>query len=159
MDNYCFLLVFYSISGNLNLKLKNLDINVVLLDVIKIIELIVGVLSLALTIVQALLPQKVELFEKTINVYRHTVSIFGFNDTILIKNIERVYLSENKNYNLVKSIPVGVVDWDNLVVIKMQTGRRLFYCVPIENSEEFIEEVNKRRMKLQEKDNIDELSN
>lgn len=154
-----FIAILYLI-GEVNYRLEKYAFHTDIFYIIKWIEIILTILILGLIIIQPLLPQKVEVYENVIKVYRHCFSLInfyrGFNDTLSINKIEKIYISENKDMGM-KPIPVGIMDWTNMVIIQMESG--LDYYMPVENSGEFIEEVNKRRMKLQEKDNIDELSN
>ena len=44
-----------------------------------------------------------------------------------------------------KPIPVGVIDWDNMVIIKINNSLGTKYYMPVKNSDDFIKEVNKLR--------------
>lgn len=68
----------------------------------------------------------------------------GFNDTILINQIDEIYRPKTKKKYL-KPIPVGVIDWDNMVIIKINNSLGTEYYMPVKNSDDFIKEVNKLR--------------
>lgn len=73
----------------------------------------------------------------------------GFNDTILISEIKDVYRPSSKDKYL-QPIPVNVIDWNNMIIIKLNNSLETIYYIPVENSDDFIEELNKR-IKLSKK--------
>ena len=72
----------------------------------------------------------------------------GFNDEIFIKDIVECKKYDGKRYRLDRTGPYSVFffDWDSLVEIKTKDDKS--YLVPLKNSEEFVEEVNKRMDRL-----------
>ncbi|MCM1285358.1 MAG: hypothetical protein NC213_09305 [Acetobacter sp.] len=149
-----FLLLFLSIFGDINVLLKN-TVSLDILNVARKVEVIVSVLILCVFIIQPLFPQKVQIYNNSISIYRHTFSFWGFNDTVLISDIENVYISKNHDMGL-KSFPVGIIDWDNLVIIESST-RRLIYRIPVENSDDFIKEVTERVNIYRKENSLEEI--
>lgn len=148
------LLTLLFIFSNINHYLKSYTFTADILNIIKWIEIILSSIILGFLVIQPYLPQKVEIHNNIIKVYRHCLINFhrGFNDTILIDKIAEIRIEEKQNLgNLPRIMPVAVIDWDNLVRIEMETGILLYY-IPVENSNEFIAEVNKRRLALQKDD-------
>ena len=148
------ILIMFVIFYSLNNSLEKLAVNIDVLNVIKWVETALCVIIVAFFIIQPFLPQKVEIQGNIIKVYRHClISPFrGFNDTILINNIKEICLEEDKNLIRISPImPVAIIDWENLVKIEMETGKSLYY-IPVENSNDFVEEVNKRRQSISEND-------
>lgn len=144
-----FILFIYSlIIATINYKLKY-QINDINLNIIKIFEICLGVAISIYILIPSFLPQKVVISEKIIKVYRHCLflnpfMIFrGFNDTILISQIKDVYRPKNKD-KFLKPIPVNVIDWNNMLIIEIDNSLNTEYYIPVENSNEFIDEVNKR---------------
>lgn len=139
------LFLFSLIVAKVNLLLKDL-VSDSILNIVNRVEVYLGVLFIIVFIIPSFLPQKVEIKEKTINIYRHCLflSVFmfsrGFNDTILISQIRKIYIAESRD-KFFKPIPVNVIDWENMVIIETETK---IYYAPVKNSEGFIEEVNKR---------------
>ena len=72
----------------------------------------------------------------------------GFNAEIFIKDIIVCKLYDGYRYRLDRSGPYSVYffNWDDLVEIKTKDDKS--YLVPLKNSEEFVEEVNKRMDRL-----------
>ena len=144
------LLIYISIIAEINYKLKYLIDDSVLI-VFRVIAVCLGIIILLYFIIPSFFQQKVEISERIVNIYRHCLffSVFmifrGFNDTILINQIEKVYKPTSKE-KFFEPIPVNVIDWNNMVII--QTKSKSYYA-PVENSDEFIEEINKRRCELQ----------
>ena len=64
----------------------------------------------------------------------------GLNDTILINKIADIYRPISKD-KFFQPIPVNVIDWDNMIIIKINNSTETEYYVPVENSEEFIKQV------------------
>lgn len=101
-------------------------------------------------IIPSFFKQKIELTDKIVKVYRHCLFFYpfmilrGFNDTILINQIDEIYRPTTKEKYL-KPIPVGVIDWDNMVIIKINNSLGTEYYMPVKNSDDFIKEVNKLR--------------
>ena len=121
-----------------------------IISVIKAVELYAAIPFVCFFIVLSFLPQKVVISNGKIKVYRHClflniIMIFrGFNDNIPISKIKEVFRPENKN-KFLQPIPVNFIDWDNMVIIKLNNALETRYYIPVENSEDFIEEVNKQR--------------
>lgn len=143
------LVILAFIISQINFNLKDLFSENVL-GIIKKLEIYCGVIIFSIFIIPSFLPQKAEIREDVVKVYRHCLflSIFmifrGFNDTILIRQIEEVYRPVKKD-KFFEPIPVNVIDWDNMVIIKMNNSLGTEYYIPVQNSEDFIKEVNKRR--------------
>ena len=144
----CFVLIILAlIVSEINYLLTDL-LNDRVLDILRRVEVYSGIIILGIFIIPSFLPQKVEIRGGVIRVYRHCLflSIFmisrGFNDTILISRIEDIYIAKSKD-TFLQPIPVGCIDWNNMVVIKTQLR---YYYILVENSEDFIEEVNKHIM-------------
>lgn len=146
------LFIYASIISNLNYMLKNL-ISDNILNVFKIIELCLGIAILIFFVIPSFFKQKVEISENVIKVYRHCLflSVFmisrGFNDTILISQIKEVYRPTSKD-KFFEPIPVNIIDWDNMVIIKINNSLGTEYYIPVENSDDFIAEVNKRMSEI-----------
>lgn len=139
------LLILAFIVSEINYLLSNL-INDSIINFCKRIEVYSGILVLGYFIVPSFFPQKVEMTDNIIKVKRHCLflSVFmifrGFNDTILISQIEKIYRPTNKD-KFFEPIPVNVIDWDNMIIIETQLRD---YYIPVEHSNDFINEVNKR---------------
>ena len=140
-----FLLIYAFILTRINGELE-LFLSEKILHVIEYIEVYAGVATLLIFIIMSFLPQKAVITPNKIKIYRHylflnPLLIFrGFNDNIQINKIEKIYRPESKD-KFLKPIPVNVIDWKNMVLI--EAGLRTYY-VPLEKSDEFIAEVNKR---------------
>lgn len=95
--------------------------------------------------------QKTVVCDDSVKIYRHCLffNVFyvfrGFNDYIPIDDIKDVYIARSKDV-FREPILVGVVDWKNMVVI--ETDSKCYYA-PVENSCEFINEINKKRSLIQ----------
>lgn len=141
--------IVISIFTNINFYIKNI-INDDTLNLIKIIEICICIVIPAFFIIPSFFKQKVELTDKIVKVYRHCLFFYpfmilrGFNDTILINQIDEIYRPTTKEKYL-KPIPVGVIDWDNMVIIKINNSLGTEYYMPVKNSDDFIKEVNKLR--------------
>lgn len=138
------------IFGSINYGLEHYIFDADIPRIVIWIEIVLCSIVVVFFVIQPFLPQKVELYDNIIKVQRHCIIGFfrGFNDTILIANIHDICVEEDKDLGrLPKIMPVAIIDWDNLVRIEMQSGRLLYY-IPVENSKEFINEVNKRRQVL-----------
>lgn len=146
------LFVFMFLISEINYRLKFL-VNDDTFHVFKIIEILLGIAILSVFIIPSFFQQKVEISEKMIKVYRHCLffSIFmirrGFNDTILISQIKEVYRPTCKD-KFFQPIPVNVIDWDNMVIIKLNNSLETIYYIPVKDSENFITEVNRKIEKL-----------
>lgn len=132
------------IVSQVNYLLSNI-INDDIINLCKRIEVYLGAAFFLAFIIQSFFPQKVEISNGMIKIYRHCLflSIFmisrGFNDTILFSQIEDIYRPENKD-KFFEPIPVNVIDWDNMVIIKTKLRH---YYMPVENSDDFIEQIKK----------------
>lgn len=141
--------IVISIFTNINYYIKNI-IDDDILNLIKEIEIGICIVLPAFFIIPSFFKQKVELSDKIVKVYRHCLffspfMIFrGFNDTILISQIDEIYRPTTKEKYL-KPIPVGVIDWDNMVIIKINNSLGTKYYMPVKNSDDFIKEINKLR--------------
>jgi hypothetical protein len=117
------------------------------MNILKRIEIYLSSIVLVAFIIPSFLPQKVEIKCNTVKIHRHCLflSVFmisrGFNDTIPINSIENIYIAKSKD-KFFEPIPVNFVDWNNMVVIE---AKNKHYYAPIENSDEFIEKINKQR--------------
>lgn len=124
------------------------------------ISTIVNALSISLIILCSLyfiiilfLPRKAIIYSNFIEIKRHFLNISylnrGFNDEILIRNIIECKKYEGKRYILDITGPYAVYffNWDDLVQI--ETNDDKCYLVPLKNSNEFIEEVNKCLQEIQ----------
>lgn len=137
------LIIFAYIISEMNYLLKDL-ISDNVMDICKRIEVYFAIVIYVAFLILAFLPQKVEVSNDMIKIYRHCLffSFFmisrGFNDTILFSQIEEVYRPVNKD-KFFEPIPVNVIDWDNMVIIKTKSK---YYYVPVENSEDFIIAIN-----------------
>lgn len=142
------LLVYFFIVSEMNFRLKNL-IDDSIISIFQTIEVYLGIVICSIFIVPSFFQQKVEISENIVKVYRHCLflSVFmifrGFNDTILISQIKEIYRPKNKD-KFFEPIPVNIIDWDNMVIIKMNDSLGTIYYIPVENSDDFIVEVNKR---------------
>lgn len=131
--------------SQINYKLEYL-INANIMSIIKSFEIYASIIFLVSFIFQALLPQKVIIGNEMIKIKRHCLffsplMIFrGLNDTILINKITDIYRPISKD-KFFQPIPVNVIDWDNMVIIKIDNSTETEYYVPVENSEEFIEQI------------------
>lgn len=150
----CALLFFVSlIISKINYELKFI-INDNIMNIVTSMEIYAGFIFLCFFIIQAFLPQKVIINKQTIKVKRHCLffsplMIFrGFNDTILISQIKEIYRPTSKE-KFFEPIPVNVIDWNNMVIIKINNSLETLYYMPIENSNDFIAEVNERRKRFQ----------
>ncbi len=103
------------------------------------------------------IPKKAIIDNNFIKIKRYFLNVGyllrGFNDDIYIKEIVECKKYNGISYHLYRSGPYAVFffDWDDLVEIKTKDEKR--YLVPLKNSDDFIDEVNKRRCILQEADN------
>lgn len=150
----CILLFIISlIVSKINYKLKFI-ISDNVMAIIKAIGIFVGIVLLCLFVIQAFLPQKVTVNDKMIKISRHCLFFSplmisrGFNDTILISQIKEIYRPKNKDV-FMEPIPVNVVDWDNMVIVKINNSMETLYYMPVENSDDFIAEVNERKKRFQ----------
>lgn len=136
---YAFILT--RINGELELFLSEK-----ILHVIEYIEVYAGVATLLIFIIMSFLPQRVVITPYEIKTYRYylflnpLLILRGFNDNISFSKIEKIYSPKSKD-KFLKPIPVNMIDWKNMVLT--ESGLRTYY-VPIEKSDEFIAEVNKR---------------
>lgn len=138
-----FLLLFLYIFTSVNYKLKTININDEIILIIKWIEIVMCLFVFLLLVFQSFLPQKVEVYSTSIKVYRRSCSGFlrGFSDTILIDNIEKICIEDNRKLShLPKIMPAFIVDWENLVRIETTTGHLIYY-VQIENANDFIAHI------------------
>lgn len=98
------------------------------------------------------LPKKVILKNDFIKIKRYMLNfgyiLRGFNDEIFIKDIIECKLYDGYRYRLDRSGPYAVYffEWDDLIEIKTKNNK--CYLVPLQNSEEFVEKVNKRMVDL-----------
>lgn len=136
------LLIFAFIVSEINYLLKDLiDENI--MNICKKIDVYLGIFIFGFITIPSFFPQKVKVSNGMIKIYRHCLflSFFmisrGFNDTILFSQIKEVCRPVNKD-KFFEPIPVNVIDWDNMVIIKTKSKS---YYVPIENSDGFIEEI------------------
>ncbi len=148
-----FILIAYAfIVSTINYELKYL-LNDNSINVIKSVEIYAGTVWLFFFMIQAFLPQKVIIYDEKIKINRNCLffnplMIFrGFNDTIFINQIKEIYRPINKDKYL-EPIPVNMIDWDNMVLIKKNNSLETIYYMPVEHSEKFIEEVSKRMEKI-----------
>lgn len=143
------LIIIGTILSRINYELKAILAEEII-SIIKAVEIYAAIPFVGFFIVLSFLPQKAVISNGKIKVYRHClffniIMIFrGFNDNIPISKIKEVYRPNNKNKYL-QPIPVNVIDWDNMVIIKLDNASETRYYIPVENSEDFIEEVNKQR--------------
>lgn len=131
--------------SQINYKLECF-INTNTMSIIKSFEIYASIIFLVLFVFQALLPQKVIIDNEMIKIKRHCLffsplMIFrGLNDTILINKIADIYRPISKD-KFFQPIPVNAIDWDNMIIIKINNSTETEYYVPVENSEEFIKQV------------------
>lgn len=143
------LMIIGTILSRINYELKAI-LPEEIISIIKVVEIYAAIPFVGFFIVSSFLPQKAVISNGKIKVYRHClffnfIMIFrGFNDNIPISKIKEVYRPNNKNTYL-QPIPVCAIDWDNMVIITLDNASETRYYIPVENSEDFIEEVNKQR--------------
>lgn len=141
--------IFTLIFTNINYNIKNMIYDDIL-NLIIIIEIGICIVISASFIIPSFFKQKVELSDRIVKVYRHCLffspfMIFrGFNDTILINQIDEIYRPISKD-KFFEPIPVNVIDWDNMVIIKINNSLGTKYYMPVKNSDNFIKEINKIR--------------
>lgn len=94
------------------------------------------------------LPKKVIMNNSFIIIKRYMLNfgyvLRGFNDEIFIKEIVECKKYDGERYYLDRSGPYAVFffDWNSLV--ELRTIDNKCFLVPLQNSEEFIKEVNRR---------------
>ena len=126
----------------------------------EVISIIIKAVSVSIVILWSLfliiilfIPKKAIINCNFIKIRRYFLNISyllrGFNDEIFIKDIIECKKYDGKRYILDRTGPYAVFffNWDNLVEIKTKDDK--VYLIPLENSEKFIDEVNKRRTELQ----------
>lgn len=145
---FAFLIVAVPITL-LYMKLENLfKDNYVLMKIITILMAAFIFLYALMLCVYFFLPKKAIIKNDFIKIRRYMLNfgyiLRGFNDEIFIKDIIECKLYDGYRYCLDRSGPYSVYffKWDDLVEIKTKDNKR--YLVPLQNSETFIEEVNKR---------------
>lgn len=122
--------------------------NSILFKIITILMMSILVLYTLMLCIYFFLPKRVILKSDIIKIKRYMWNlgyIFrGFNDKLLIKNIVDCKMHDGYRYHLYRCAPYAVFffNWDDLVDIKTKNNKH--YLVPVENSEEFIKEVNAR---------------
>lgn len=142
------LLVLWMLLSKINYDLKAF-INDDVLTVVKMIEVYASAVSLFVFVIQAFLPQSVKVDKQIIRINRHClfIDVFfifrGFNDTILINQIKQIYRPIDRD-KFHQPIPVNAIDWNNMVIIELDNSTETRYYVPVENSEEFIKDINTR---------------
>lgn len=139
------LLIFAFIVSEVNYLLRDLiDENI--MNICKKIDVYLGAFIFGFITIPSFFPQKVKVGNGMIKIYRHCLflSFFmifrGFNDTILFSQIEEICRPVNKD-KFFEPIPVNVIDWDNMVIIKTKSK---YYYVPVENSDDFIAQITQR---------------
>ena len=150
---YAFIIdyIFYLLSKDLN---SNTSINY-----LKYLEYLIIFSEILFFVVISLLPQKVVIEDDYIKVYKF--SYFGFvvsgfsgfsgiiNDKIKISNIENIkILPKQRKSNLPNSLPPIIICWGNLIEIEAET-LAMFYCIQIENPDDYINEVKKRQSMIE----------
>lgn len=127
--------------------------NYVLMKIITILMTIFILIFALILCVFFFLPKKAVINSSFVTIKRYMLNfgyvLRGFNDEIFIKEIAECKKYVGDKYCLDRSEPYAVFffDWDSLVEIRTIDNKR--YFVPLKNSDDFIEEINKRREKLQ----------
>jgi len=122
--------------------------NYVLIKIITIVMTVIILVYALILCVFFFLPKKAIIKNNFIIIKRYMLNfgyiLRGFNDEIFIKEIVECTTYRGAGYSLDRSGPYAVFffDWDDLVKIK--TADNKYYLVPLQNSDEFVEEVNKR---------------
>lgn len=134
-------------------RLENLfKENYILMKIVTILMAALIFLYALMLCVYFFLPKKVIIKNDFIKIKRYMLNfgyiLRGFNDEIFIKDIIVCKLYDGYRYRLDRSGPYSVYffNWDDLVEIKTKDDKS--YLVPLKNSEEFVEEVNKRMERL-----------
>lgn len=153
------LLIFAFIFSGINYRLKGfIDENY--LDIIRRIEVYSFVIAyIGVFIFPSFLKQKVDVSDNMIKIQRNCLffSVFmifrGFNDIILISKITDIHRPIKKDAYM-QPIPVGIIDWDNLVIIETESS---YYYAPVENSKLFITDVTERVNEYRRKNGLEEI--
>lgn len=133
-----------SLYGEIEYKFRN---NHFLMKIITIFMFILLFLYLLYLIVILFLPKKAIIDGHFIRIRRYFLNfsylIRGFNDEIFIKDIIECKKYEGKRYFLDRTGPYAIFffNWDSLVKIKTNNDKT--YLIPLKNSDDFIDEVNK----------------
>lgn len=127
--------------------------NYVLMKIITILMTIFIIVYALILCVFFFLPKKAIIKRDFVIIKRYMLNfgyiLRGFNDEIYIKEIVECKKYDGEKYCLDRSGPYAVFffDWDSLVEIRTIDNK--CYLVPLKNSDDFIEEINKKREKLQ----------
>lgn len=158
MINGIILFIYVLLITAVNDRLKHL-IGHDILELFRIIEIGLAIVISSVFFIPPFFKQKVEISEKIVKIRRHCLFFSplmiyrGFNDTILISQIDEIYRPTSKD-KLFEPIPVNVVDWDNMVIIKLNNSLGTTYYMPVKNSDDFINEMHKRRIAVQVNNSI-----
>lgn len=131
------ILIVFFIQNILNEKLSQ-----VLTVILSVISVLMEVVIFAISF----LPKKIELTENKIKIIKNCVQ----KNYIIPRIIDNILYSEIKSCEIYDG-PMSLLGWnlsyllldgENMVEILLKSGKR--YHIPVENSEMFIEDVNKR---------------
>ncbi len=151
-NSFTLLVLFVLLSflyGRLDYAFRDQTFISQIVDYIYVISL---ALAIAFFVGTHIIPKKIIIINNIVLIKRHYLDyryLFrGFNDEILIREISVCKLYDGKRYKFGRDqeYAVSYFDWDDLVEIKTKDEKR--YLVPIKNSDDFIEEVNKRMEKI-----------
>lgn len=119
---------------------------------LKILAVSVLALGIVYLFVILCMPKRAIISDNFLKVKRHFLNFSypcrGFNDEIFIKDIIECKKYDGERYRFNRTGPYAVFyfDWDDLVEINTKDDKT--YLVPIQNSDEFIEELNARIQNL-----------
>ena len=118
------------------------------LKVITIVIFFLLFLFILFLFISYFLPKKAIITDNFILIKRRFLNyeypFRGFNDRIFIKDVCECEIYDGERPLLFRSGPYSVFffDWDSLVEIRLKNNKK--YLVPIKNTDNFVDEVNKR---------------
>lgn len=141
----CLLFLVFVVFGTLDHLFKEQEVISIIIKILPIYLIAFWLIYLTIIL---FIPKKAIIKTNFIKVRRYFLNFSyltrGFNDEIFINDIIECKKYDGKRYRLDRTKPYAVFffDWDSLIEIKTKDDK--CYLVPLQNSADFIKEVNAR---------------